>query len=160
MDRWWLGQGMENFMFVGTDGPERAETWIGPISGPVSGDLSAHLQCQPYEHPLPTPSPSPQGPSGPSAHIRVAVLNATDQAGLAGVTGDGLARTGYVVTTVGDALGDHTAVYFTNAASRADAKALTASFFHNAPVEPLPGSLDRYASVADVVVVLGPDYRP
>jgi hypothetical protein len=171
----WLGQGVpgamactitvqdqtgrvltqEDFTFRGTYGPEQNQMWIGSLSGPVTGDVSAQLQCQPYGHVLP---PSPHGPSGPSGHFTIAVLNATDRPGMAGVTAQSLANARYTVVKVGNALGDHTAVYFAGQENRSRAEALAAGYFHGAPVASLPGSIGQYAGGADVVVVLGPDY--
>src|SRR6266571_6433110 len=171
----WLGQGVpgamactvttqdktgrvltrQNFTFRGTYGPEQDETTIAPLGAPAT----AQLQCQPYEHPFPTPSASPSGSSGPTGGIKVAVLNATDQPGLAGVTANELARAGWLVTKVGDALSDHAAVYFASEPNRAEAESLAVALFPGAPVEPVPDSIYQYASGADLVVVLGPDYR-
>ncbi len=157
--------------YAGPLGPAPSEIHAGsmPTALPPGGShalddaagLTPQLECVPYTHPIPgPPAPSPEASMGASNGPSVAVLNATDQPGLAEATAADLKRAGWVVTQVGDVLGDHTAVYYASAASRPEADKLATEFFHGAPVEFLPGSIKQYANRAGLVVVLGPGYRP
>lgn len=128
--------------------------------GPVSPELLTPPPAAPAESGEPTPEPPAVQPPAPTAPITVEIRNGTPTAGLAKKAGSILGNEEvYTVSKVGNAVKDTYAktVVVTNSTTQlAQAQELAKMF--SAEVATLPKG--EAAPQADMLVILGADYKP
>jgi hypothetical protein len=124
-----------------------------PSQSPTPSPTGATPSASQSSTPAPQVSPRQQG-------VKLAVYNATNVAGLAGVTADKLQKNGgYVIPVVGNFSSSQiTLIYYRDAQGKVDAALLKEKFLKEGHIKKLPPNTLPVPKTVELAVVLGSDY--
>lgn len=134
----------------------QAET---PTPQSTGGPTAPSPETSPSPEEDTTPPPPP--PSPPVEGVRLAVLNGTEEIGLASETAQRLQELGYRVAKedVGNALSSYeTTTLFFRGDSRREARHLRDTVFEGAKLEPASSELTQQRPGVRIIVALGQDW--